>query len=390
MAVALSFSSAASAATTPPGLGTTESYSVLGGQTVTNTGPTTLSGDLGVNPGEAVTGFPPGLVSGTVNAGNAAAGQAQSDLAIAYNDLAGRAPTASVSGDLAGQTYVDGVYNSSGPLGLTGTVTLDGQGDPNSVFIFQVASTLITDTGSNVALINGAQSCNVYWQVGRSATLGTESNFAGSILALTSITATTGAIVQGRALARNGAVTLDSNVFTTASCNAVEPSDDPTVPPTDEPTDVPTDEPTDVPTDTDAPTENPSESDTPSESPTESEAPSESGSPSSSESGASSDEASDSDAPSDEASESDTPTAESSESDAPSDESSESDTPSDEASESQAAAAADEERSASDSADLPATGPGPLLSALIGLSALLIITGSALLITKRHRSGSSD
>ncbi|MGJ9426442.1 ice-binding family protein [Nesterenkonia halotolerans] len=426
MAVALSFSSAASAATTPPGLGTTESYSVLGGQTVTNTGPTTLSGDLGVSPGEAVTGFPPGLVSGTVNAGNAAAGQAQSDLVIAYNDLAGRAPTASVSGDLAGQTYVDGVYNSSGPLGLTGTVTLDGQGDPNSVFIFQVASTLITDTGSNVALINGAQACNVYWQVGSSATLGTASNFAGSILALTSITATTGATVQGRALARNGAVTLDSNVFTTASCNAVEPSEDPTVPPTDEPTDVPTDEPTDVPTDeptdvptdeptdvptdeptdeptdvptdeptdvptdTDAPTENPSESDTPSESPTESEAPSESGTPSSSESDTPSDEASDSDAPSDEASESDTPTAESSESDAPSDESSESDTPSDEASESQAAAAADEERSASDSADLPATGPGPLLSALIGLSALLIITGSALLITKRHRSGSSD
>lgn len=394
MAVALSFSSAASAATTPAGLGTTESYSVLGGQTVTNTGLTTLSGDLGVSPGEAITGFPPGLAGGTTNAGNAAAGQAQSDLTIAYNDLASRATTASVSDDLSGQTFVDGVYTSSGPLSLTGTVTLDGQGDPNSVFIFQAASTLITGTGSNVALINGAQACNVYWQVGSSATLGTASTFVGSILALTSITATTGATVQGRALARNGAVTLDSNVFTDASCNAVEPTDDPTVPPTDvptdvptdEPTDVPTDEPTDVPTDTDAPTENPTESDAPSDSPTGSETPTESDTPSSSESGA----PSESDAPTDEASESDAPSDEASESDAPSDEASESEAPSDENSESQAAAVGDEERSASDSSDLPATGPGPLLSGLIGLSALLIITGSALLITKRHRSGSWD
>jgi len=203
----------------PVDLGTAGSYSVLGGQAVTNTGPSTLQGDLGVSPGTAITGFPPGLAAGATHQADAVAEQAQSDLVIAYDDAAGRALTASVAGDLVGQTLPGGVYKSTGPLALSGTLTLDGQGDPTSVFIFQVASTLITASASSVSLINGAQACNVYWQVGSSATLGTNSSFVGTILALTSISVTTGAVVQGRALARNGQVSLDTNVFTTPGCD---------------------------------------------------------------------------------------------------------------------------------------------------------------------------
>ncbi|RJT96502.1 DUF3494 domain-containing protein [Arthrobacter frigidicola] len=242
------------AAEAPVGLGTAGSYSVLGGQTVTNTGPTLLNANLGVSPGTAITGFPPGVTTGAVNAGNAEALQAQADLIIGYNDAAGRAPTASVSGDLVGQTLVSGVYNSTGPLALSGTLTLDAAGDPNAVFIFQVASTLITDTASSVSLIGGAQACNVFWQVGSSATLGTGSSFKGSILALTSIAVTTGTVVEGRALARNGAVTLDTNTFLTANCQPVPtPTETAPVPvPTDTtPVPVPTDTtPVPVPTDT--------------------------------------------------------------------------------------------------------------------------------------------
>ncbi|QKV81117.1 DUF3494 domain-containing protein [Amycolatopsis sp. Hca4] len=206
------------AAEAPVGLGTAMSYSVLGGQAVTNTGPSTLAGDLGVSPGTAITGFPPGTAAGTTHAGDAVAAQAQADLVVAYNDAAGRAPTASVAGDLVGQTLAGGVYQSTGPLALGGTLTLDGQGESDTVWIFQVASTLITAPASDVNLINGAQACNVYWQVGSSATLGTNSNFVGTIMALTSITVTTGTAVAGRALARNGQVSLDDNTFTTPGC----------------------------------------------------------------------------------------------------------------------------------------------------------------------------
>lgn len=220
VAVSLGFGASAIAAEAPVGLGTSASYSVLGGSTVTNTGPTTLSGDLGVSPGTAITGFPPGVASGATHAGDAAAAQAQADVVTAYNDAAGRAPTASVAGDLVGRTLVGGVYTSSGPLALSGTLTLDAQGDPNTVFIFQVGSTLTTASASMVSLVNGAQACNIYWQVGSSATLGTGSSFKGTILALTSITVTTGTTVQGRALARNGAVTLDTDTFTNPGCAA--------------------------------------------------------------------------------------------------------------------------------------------------------------------------
>ncbi|TDQ00472.1 ice-binding family protein [Labedaea rhizosphaerae] len=207
------------AATAPVGLGTAGSYSVLGGQTVTNTGPSTLDASLGVSPGTAIVGFPPGTAGGAIHAGDAPAAQAQLDLTTAYNDAAGRAPTANVPADLVGLTLVGGVYQASGPLALSGTVTLDAQGDPSTVWIFQASSTLITASASDVNLVNGAQGCHVYWQVGSSATLGTHSDFTGTIMALTSITVTTGTDVQGRALARNGAVTLDDDTFTTPGCD---------------------------------------------------------------------------------------------------------------------------------------------------------------------------
>lgn len=215
--------SPAMAAEAPIGLGTATSYSVLGGQTVTNLGPSVLGQNLGLSPGSAVTGFPPGQVLGTMHVADAVALQAQSDLTIAYNDAASRATTQSVSGDLVGQTLVGGVYTSAGPLAVSGTLTLDGQNDPNSVFVFQAASTLTTGSASKINLINGASACNVYWQVGSSATLGTASDFKGTIMALTSISVTTSATVEGRALARNGSVTLDSNVFNAPVCPAVVP-----------------------------------------------------------------------------------------------------------------------------------------------------------------------
>ncbi|HEX9086810.1 MAG TPA: ice-binding family protein, partial [Arthrobacter sp.] len=214
LALALVGQSPAYAADAPVGLGTAAGYSVLGGTTVTNTGPTTLAGNLGVNPGSAITGFPPGLVAGATHAADAPALQAQSDLTTAYDDAAGRAMTALVAGDLVGKTLAPGVYKSSGPLSVSGALTLNGQGNPNAVFIFQVASTLTTASASSIVLTNSAQACNVYWQVGSSATLGTASTFSGNILALTSITASTGTTVRGRALARNGQVALDTNVFT--------------------------------------------------------------------------------------------------------------------------------------------------------------------------------
>ena len=209
---------ATSAQAASVGLGTTDSFSVLGGSTVTNTGPSTLAGDLGVSPGTAVTGFPPGTVGGTIHANDAVARQAQADLVTAYNDAARRRSTATVSGDLAGRTLSSGVYTSASSLGLSGDLTLDAKGDPNAVFIFQAGSTLTTGSGSRVLLIGGAQACNVFWQVGSSATIGTSTAFTGNILALTSISLTTGATLDGRALARNGAVTLDTNTVTHARC----------------------------------------------------------------------------------------------------------------------------------------------------------------------------
>jgi len=206
------------------GLGTAQSFAVLAGTTVTNTGPSLISGNLGVSPGSAVTGFPPGTVSsGTIHSEDAVAAQAQADTTTAYNDAAGRSPSAVVTADLGGQTLVSGVYQGA-TLGLTGTLTLNAQGNQSAVFIFQSASTLITASASRVVLTNGAQACNVFWQVGSSATLGTNSVFVGTILALTSVTADTGATAAGRLLARNGAVTLDSNTITMSACATPTPT----------------------------------------------------------------------------------------------------------------------------------------------------------------------
>ena len=190
------------------------SFTVLGGSTVTNTNtPTTVTGDLGVSPGSAVTGFPPGTVTGgTIHAADAAAALAQSELTTEYIAQAGTACATDLTGqDLGGQTLVPGVYCFSTSAQLTGTLTLDAQGNPNAVFLFQIGSSLTTASGSSVVLINGASSCNVSWQVGSSATLGTGTSLAGRILALTSITLNTGAGVTGSVLARNGAVTLDDS-----------------------------------------------------------------------------------------------------------------------------------------------------------------------------------
>jgi hypothetical protein len=206
------------AAQPPVGLGTADSYAVLAGQTVTNTGPSTINGDLGVTPGAAITGFPPGTVNGTIHAADAVALQAQSDLTTAYNDAAGRTPPAAVPSDLGGLKLTGGVYKSASALQLTGALTLDAQGDPNSVFIFQAASTLITASASRVNLVNGAQPCNVFWQVGSSATLGTSSVFVGNIMALTSISMNNAVTVQGRALARNGSVTLINDTISAGRC----------------------------------------------------------------------------------------------------------------------------------------------------------------------------
>jgi hypothetical protein len=214
---------------TAPTLGTAKSFGILAGSTVTNTGPTTIHGDVGVHDGSAVTGFPPGLVilPGTTHAADAVALQAKSDLTAAYLALAGRTGGIVQSNpELGGRTLVAGVYKfgSGQPAaGITGNLTLNAQGNANAVFIFQIASTLITASNASVRLINGAQPCNVFWQVGSSATLGTNTSFIGNILALTSITVTTGASINGRALAQNGAVTLDNNNVFFSGCNASVP-----------------------------------------------------------------------------------------------------------------------------------------------------------------------
>ncbi len=212
------------AADAPVPLGDAGTFSVLGATTVTNTGLSTLTGDLGVSPGTAITGFPPGITSGTTHAGDAAAAQAHTDLVTAYADAAGRTPTGPLlPADLGGSTLTPGVHPAATTLGITGTVTLDGLGDLDSIFVIQVGTTLTTAAASNVLLINGAQACHVFWQLGTSGTLGAASTLRGTILAQTSITVGAGVQFEGSALARDGAVTLDSDTFTTPPCLAAPP-----------------------------------------------------------------------------------------------------------------------------------------------------------------------
>jgi len=185
-------------------------FSVLAGTTITNTGGTVLSGDLGLSPGTSVVGFPPGTVLGTQHITDSAAAQAQVELTAAYLDLESRLGGTTVAGDIGGQTFVPGIYKSTSTLDINTDITLDAQGNPDAIFIFQIGSALTT-AGGSVILAGGAQASNVFWQVGSSATIGAGDSFKGSILALTSITVVTGADVEGRLLARNGAVVLDTN-----------------------------------------------------------------------------------------------------------------------------------------------------------------------------------
>ena len=221
LVVTLALASSSQAATAV-GLGTADNFAVLAGSGVTNTGPSVINGDLGTSPTPSVTGFggaPNGTVNGSTHQADASAAQAQAELTTAYNNAAGQGPASTVATELGGQTLTPGVYDSlSGTFGITGTLTLNAKGNPNAVFIFKTASTLISASASQVRLINGAQPCRLFWQVGSSATLGTSSSFVGNILALQSISLNSGVTVNGRLLARNGAVTLINDTITRAQC----------------------------------------------------------------------------------------------------------------------------------------------------------------------------
>ncbi|MEX0932365.1 MAG: ice-binding family protein [Parcubacteria group bacterium] len=219
MAVSMGGALIYAASPTTIDLGSAEDFAVLAGSTITNTGSSVINGDLGLSPGTSVTGFPPGVLNGAENIANALAISAKTSLGNAYSDGASRSAT-TIPTELGGSTRMAGVYDSAdGTFGITGTLTLDGEGDPNAVFIFKTSSTLTTAGASSVILTGEAQACNVFWVVGSSATLGENSSLKGSILAQTSITLTTGAEVEGRVLARSGAVTLDSNQVTMTKCD---------------------------------------------------------------------------------------------------------------------------------------------------------------------------
>lgn len=205
-------------------LGTASNFEVLAGSTITSTGETVINGgDVGLSPGTSITGFPPGIISApyTMEAANGLAAQAESDLVTAYNTAAGLSPTANLTGqDLGGLTLTPGVYFFSSSAGLTGTLTLNDEGNPNALFVFQIGSTLTTAADSSVVTINSGSTpdLDIFWQVGSSATVGTDTDFEGNILAETSITMNTGATnSDGRLLAINGAVTLDANTLTTSA-----------------------------------------------------------------------------------------------------------------------------------------------------------------------------
>jgi hypothetical protein len=211
-------------AQTAPSLGTAQNFAVLGSSTVTNTGSSVITGDLGVSPGTAVIGFPPGVVAGgSILAADAQAKQAQLDATTAYGDLAGLAcnTTYTVPTDLGGKTLMPGVYCFASSAAITGTLILNANGNPDASFIFLVGSTLTTASNSSISLINGAQRCEVFWKVGSSATLGTGTSFIGTVIALTSVTLDTDTTSSGRAIALTGAVTLDSNTVSVNSCTPV-------------------------------------------------------------------------------------------------------------------------------------------------------------------------
>jgi len=222
LALTVSLFAVPGARAAPVNLATVSPFVVLGGTTVTNTGPSVLNGDLGVSPGTALTGFGlPAVVNGATHENDAVAAQAQSDLTNAYDVAAGQAvaPADDLSGtDLGNRKLAPGAYRYTSDALLTGALTLDAAGDPNAQFVFLIGSELKTESASSVVLINGASPCNVYWQVGSSADIGTTTAFQGNLMALTSISLKNGATVLGRMLARNGQVSLINNVLTAPLC----------------------------------------------------------------------------------------------------------------------------------------------------------------------------
>jgi len=211
----------AAAAQTMVPLGSAAKFGVLAATTVTSSG-ATINGNLGISPGNTVTGSP--TVNGGTHLGDPVAALAQGDLLVAYSNLVARTGGAAVSGNLGGLTLIPGLYTSTSFLEITsGDLILDAQGDPNAVFIFQIPSTFITTVGRKVILSGGATACHIFWQVGSSVTLGGDSIIKGNILAYTSITINSGATLEGRALAQNGEVTL-ANSTITAVPNVTPPS----------------------------------------------------------------------------------------------------------------------------------------------------------------------
>jgi hypothetical protein len=235
-AMAIAFAAIPAAAQAAPvNLATVGPFVALGGSTVTNTGPSVLNGDLGVAPGTSLVGFGlPAVVNGATHDNDAVAGQAQADLTAAYDVAAGQpvAPANDLTGtNLGNRTLTAGAYRYTSSAQLTGPLTLDAQGDPNAQFVFEIAAELTTAPASSVVLVNGASPCNVFWQVGSSATLDTTTAFQGNLMALTSISLNNGASVIGRVLARNGQISLINNVLDGSLCGTGSTSPPPASPP---------------------------------------------------------------------------------------------------------------------------------------------------------------
>ena len=221
-------------------LGTADSFAILAGSAITNTGPTTVVGDIGVFPTITYTGSTSVTQTGTNHAGDAVTQAAKTDLVASYLAVAGQTPFTTVTAAIAATTVVPGVYQSGSSLGFSGNVVLDAGGNPNAVFVFQAASTIDTASGTNITIINGGQACNVFYSVGSSATLGTGTHLVGNVIALTSITDNGGSVVNGRLLARNGAVTLNNTSVSKATCVVAVPTPTPTPTPVVTPTPTPT------------------------------------------------------------------------------------------------------------------------------------------------------